>query len=104
MGPMESLKSAFCLICGAIPKEEPIKKQALDLPQSLISFSFSAKASLDNVFPSGVKMQNHKDRYGAIRREHREAERAVAQTIVVPTTSEAEMTVPADVEEVTGND
>ena len=29
MGPMESLKSARCFTLGAVPKEEPMRKQAL---------------------------------------------------------------------------
>ena len=58
MGPMDSLKSAICLILGEIPKDEPIKKQALDLPDSLTCFIFSANSSLERVFPSGVKMHS----------------------------------------------
>ena len=56
---MESLKSAFALTLGAIPKEEPMRKQALLLPESLTDASFSAKTSLLITFPSGVKTQNH---------------------------------------------
>ena len=41
-----------------MPKEEPIKKQALLLPDSFTSFSLAAKLSLESSFPSGVKMQN----------------------------------------------
>jgi len=58
MGPMDSLKSAFCFTLGAIPKEEPIRKQALDLPEFFTSASLAAKASLLNSFPSGVNTQN----------------------------------------------
>ena len=58
MGPMESLKSAFCLTRGDMPKEEPMRKQALDLPLSFTSPSFAAKPSLESSFPSGVKTQN----------------------------------------------
>ena len=36
MGPMESLKSALCFTRGDMPKEEPMRKQALDLPEFLI--------------------------------------------------------------------
>ena len=56
---MERRKSALCLTRGDIPKEEPIKKQALDLPEFFTSRSLSAKASLDSSFPSGVRTQNH---------------------------------------------
>ena len=55
---MERRKSALCLTRGDIPKEEPIKKQALDLPEFFTSRSLSAKASLDSSFPSGVRTQN----------------------------------------------
>ena len=58
MGPMESLKSAFSLTLGAMPKEEPMRKQALLLPESFTSPIFLAKASLLSSFPSGVKTQN----------------------------------------------
>ena len=58
MGPMESLKSAFCLTLGAIPKEDPIRKQAEDLPLIFTSESLAAKASLESSLPSGVKTQN----------------------------------------------
>ena len=33
MGPMDSRKSARSLTWGAMPKEEPMRKQALDLPE-----------------------------------------------------------------------
>ena len=33
MGPMDSFKSALDLTLGDMPKEEPIKKQALLLPE-----------------------------------------------------------------------
>ena len=59
MGPIESLKSARSFTLGAMPKEEPIKKQALDLPESFTSFNLSANFSLDSSLPSGVKTQNH---------------------------------------------
>ena len=58
MGPMESLKSAIALILGEMPKDEPIKKQALLFPPNFTSFSFWAKSSLERFFPSGVKIQN----------------------------------------------
>ena len=59
MGPIDSLKSAICLIFGEMPKEDPIKKQTLDFPDSLTSFSLSANSSLERVRPSGVKMHSH---------------------------------------------
>lgn len=55
---MDSLKSALFLICCEIPKEEPIKKQALLLPDNLIFRSFSESSSELNSFPSGVSTQN----------------------------------------------
>ena len=58
MGPMESLKSALAFTRGLIPKEEPMRKQALLLPESFTSFSLSAKASEERILPSGVKTQN----------------------------------------------
>ena len=58
MGPMDSLKSALCLTLGAMPKEEPIRKQALLFPMFFTVFSCLAKSSLDSSFPSGVKTQN----------------------------------------------
>ena len=58
MGLMDSLKSAIALIFGWMPKEEPMRKQALDLPLSFTEASFSAKPSLDSSFPSGVNMQS----------------------------------------------
>ena len=56
---MESLKSAFSFTRGDIPKEDPIKKHALLLPESFTSFTLSARASEDITFPSGVNVQNH---------------------------------------------
>ena len=58
MGPMESLKSAFALTLGAMPKEEPMRKQAQLLPEFFTFFRVSAKPSLESVFPSGVNTQN----------------------------------------------
>ena len=58
-------------------------------------------------FSNGAKMQNHKDKYSAIRRERREAERAAAQTIVEtinPAATEAETPVAAPEKEVASND
>ena len=55
MGPMLRRKSARAFTRGAIPKEEPMRKQALPLPEFFTSRSFSAKASLDRSLPSGVK-------------------------------------------------
>ena len=55
---MESLKSARCLTRGDMPKEDPIRKQALDLPDIFTSFSFCAKDSLLSSLPSGVNTQN----------------------------------------------
>ena len=49
-------------------------------------------------FSNGAKMQNHKDKYSAIRRERREAERT-AETIA-PTTTEAMPAVAVDTKEV----
>ena len=59
-------------------------------------------------FSNGSKMQNHKDKYSAIRRERREAERAVASgemdvEVTMPTT-EAEPSVIAPEKEVAVND
>ena len=56
---MESLKSAFCLIEFAMPKEDPIKKQALLFPDNFIELIFCASSSEESSFPSGVNMQNH---------------------------------------------
>ena len=58
MGPMESLKSALAFTRGLMPKEEPMRKQALLLPDSFTSFNLSAKLSEERIFPSGVKTQN----------------------------------------------
>ena len=58
-------------------------------------------------FSNGAKMQNHKDKYAAIRRERREAERAAAQTVaetVTPATTETELSVAAPEKEVASND
>ena len=58
-------------------------------------------------FSNGAKMQNHKDKYAAIRRERREAERAAAQTVaetITPATTEAEPSVVASEKEVASND
>ena len=44
-------------------------------------------------FSNGSKMQNHKDKYSAIRRERREAERTATQTVaeaITPATTEAD--------------
>jgi len=59
MGLMESLKSAFSLILDAMPNEDPIKKQALLLPDNLTSFNLAASDSEERSLPSGVSMQNH---------------------------------------------
>ena len=56
---MESLKSARSFNCSAMPKDEPIKKQALLKPLNLICANFSAKASEESGFASGVNTQNH---------------------------------------------
>ena len=58
MGLIESLKSALLLTDSAMPKDDPIKKQAQLLPDTLILAIFSASASEESNFPSGVKMQN----------------------------------------------
>ena len=42
-----------------MPKEEPIKKQALLFPDNFTSLSFSESASDESNLPSGVKTQNH---------------------------------------------
>ena len=58
-------------------------------------------------FSNGAKMQNHKDKYAAIRRERREAERAAAQTVaesITPATTEAEPSVAEPEKEVASND
>ncbi|MBR2790890.1 MAG: hypothetical protein IKD70_09845 [Eggerthellaceae bacterium] len=58
-------------------------------------------------FSNGAKMQNHKDKYSAIRRERREAERAgTAETMVEVTmpTTEAESSVAMAQKEVAFND
>ena len=62
-------------------------------------------------FSNGAKMQNHKDKYAAIRRERREAERAAAlenavETIVdaVAPTTEAKPSVAEPVKEVAVNE
>ena len=58
-------------------------------------------------FSNGAKMQNHKDKYAAIRRERREAERAAAQTVaeaITPATTEAEPSVVSPEKEVASND
>ena len=59
-------------------------------------------------FSNGAKMQNHKDKYSAIRRERREAERAAASgemdvEVTMPTT-EAEPSVAMAQKEVASND
>ena len=59
-------------------------------------------------FSNGAKMQNHKDKYSAIRRERREAERAAASgemdvEVTMPTT-EAEPSVAMAQKEVVSND
>ena len=59
-------------------------------------------------FSNGSKMQNHKDKYSAIRRERREAERAAASgemdvEVTMPTT-EAESSVAMAQKEVASND
>ena len=58
IGLMDSLKSAFCFTLSAMPKEEPMRKQALDFPEFFTEASFSAKPSLLKSFPSGVNTQN----------------------------------------------
>ena len=58
-------------------------------------------------FSNGAKMQNHKDKYAAIRRERREAERAAAQTVaetITPATTEAEPSAVAPEKEVAVNE
>lgn len=58
-------------------------------------------------FSNGAKMQNHKDKYAAIRRERREAERVAAQTVaeaITPATTEAEPSVVSPEKEVASND
>ena len=58
-------------------------------------------------FSNGAKMQNHKDKYAAIRRERREAEHVAAQTVaetITPATTEAEPSVAAPEKEVASND
>ena len=49
-------------------------------------------------FSNGAKMQNHKDKYSAIRRERREAERTAEA--IAPTTTEAMPAVAEDTKEV----
>ena len=58
MGPMESLKSARCLTLGAMPKEEPMREQALLFPEFFTVFMVFANSSLERSFPSGVNTQN----------------------------------------------
>jgi len=68
-------------------------------------------------FSNGAKMQNHKDKYSAIRRERREAERAAAQALteniastptatetIAPATTEAKPSVVAPEKEVASNE
>ena len=57
-------------------------------------------------FSNGAKMQSHKDKYSAIRRERREAERAGTETMVEGTmpTTEAEPSVAMAEKEVAVND
>ena len=58
-------------------------------------------------FSNGVKMQNHKDKYSAIRRERREAERAATQTAdeaITPAAPEAESPVAAHETEVASDE
>jgi len=43
---------------SAIPKEDPIRKQAALLPDSLISDIFPARLSDESCLPSGVSTQN----------------------------------------------
>ena len=59
------------------------------------------------VIPNGAKMQNHKDKYAAIRRERREAERAAAAEPIVETpapTTEAKPSAVAPEKEVAVNE
>ena len=59
-------------------------------------------------FSNGAKMQNHKDKYSAIRRERREAERAAAAEAIVeaiaPTATEDKPSAVPDAEEVAVNE
>ena len=58
-------------------------------------------------FSNGVKMQNHKDKYSAIRRERREAERAATQTAdeaITPSATEPESPVAAHETEVASDE
>lgn len=59
-------------------------------------------------FSNGAKMQNHKDKYSAIRRERREAERAAAAEAIVeaiaPTATEDKPSAELEAEEVAVNE
>ena len=58
-------------------------------------------------FSNGAKMQNHKDKYAAIRRERREAERATAAEPITETpapTTEAKPSAVAPEKEVAVNE
>ena len=58
-------------------------------------------------FSNGAKMQNHKDKYAAIRRERREAERAAAEEAITETpapTTEAKPSAVAPEKEVAVNE
>ena len=59
MGLIDSFISAMSFRRCAIPNEEPIRKQAQLLPESLISDIFCARASELSNLPSGVIVQNH---------------------------------------------
>ena len=59
MGLIESRKSAISFSRGAIPKEEPMRKQILFLPESFTDLILSASSSEESILPSGVSVQNH---------------------------------------------
>ena len=56
---IESFKSAIALIDGSMPNDEPIRKQAADLPPVFTLCSAEASSSEESSLPSGVSTQSH---------------------------------------------
>ena len=56
---MDSFRSAAAFRPGSMPKDEPMRKQAADLPAFFTSRRVLASSSEDCCRPSGVRTQNH---------------------------------------------
>ena len=91
-GRIGSIETKNRLVMTAIQPEEEAEKYTAHIWLQRMGYKGPEMKEQRNIllkhlhgycaFSNGAKMQNHKDKYGAIRRERREAEHAAAQTIV----------------------